>query len=123
MKLLNIIINNNNKLQARKNLVNILQAAVTKRRKKREATQGLPKTDMLDNLLDAEDEIGKKLDDEEIIDTLVMYLNAGHESSGHVTMWATLLLQSHPEYLKIAKVAISRIFLTILKIYCCLAVF
>ncbi|XP_076936496.1 ent-kaurenoic acid oxidase 1-like isoform X1 [Bidens hawaiensis] len=90
-------------LKARKNLVNILQAAVTKRRKKREATQGLPKTDMLDNLLDAEDEIGKKLDDEEIIDTLVMYLNAGHESSGHVTMWATLLLQSHPEYLKIAK--------------------
>ncbi|KAI7998012.1 Ent-kaurenoic acid oxidase 2 [Camellia lanceoleosa] len=27
--------------------------------------------------------------------TLIMYLNAGHDSSGHITMWATLLLQDH----------------------------
>ncbi|KAK9065389.1 hypothetical protein SSX86_016772 [Deinandra increscens subsp. villosa] len=90
-------------LKARKNLVTILQAAVSERRKKREAAQGMSKKDMLDALLDTEDENGKKLDDEEIIDTLVMYLNAGHESSGHITMWSTILLQSHPEYLKKAK--------------------
>ncbi|KAM0050193.1 putative ent-kaurenoic acid monooxygenase [Helianthus debilis subsp. tardiflorus] len=90
-------------LKARKKLVTILQASVSERRKKREENQGMSKRDMLDALLETEDENGKKLDDEEIIDTLVMYLNAGHESSGHVTMWATIFLQSHPEYFKIAK--------------------
>ncbi|GJU45764.1 Ent-kaurenoic acid oxidase [Tanacetum coccineum] len=90
-------------LKARKNLVAILQAIVTERRKIREETKGMAKQDMLDNLLDTRDDHGIKLTDEEIIDILVMYLNAGHESSGHVTMWATVLLQSHPEYFQIAK--------------------
>nr|XP_043624403.1 ent-kaurenoic acid oxidase 1-like [Erigeron canadensis] len=90
-------------LKARKNLVAILQAVVSRRRKQREATQGMSKKDMLDALLDTSDEKGRKLDDEEIIDTLVMYLNAGHESSGHITMWATIFLQSHPEIFQKAK--------------------
>nr|GME03916.1 ent-kaurenoic acid oxidase 2-like [Ipomoea batatas] len=47
--------------------------------------------------MEVKDENVKELDDEEIIDVLVMYLNAGHESSGHITMWAVLLLQKHPE--------------------------
>lgn len=82
----------------------ILQAIVTERRKKRETNLGISKKDMLDNLLKTADENGRKLDDEEIIDTLVMYLNAGHESSGHITMWSAILLQSHPEFFRIAKV-------------------
>jgi len=59
---------------------------------------------MLDNLIDVKDENGRVLDDEEIIDLLLMYLNAGHESSGHLTMWATILMQEHPEILQKAKV-------------------
>lgn len=59
---------------------------------------------MMDALMEVEDENRKKLDDEEIIDILIMYLNAGHESSGHITMWATVFLQEHQEYLQIAKV-------------------
>lgn len=59
---------------------------------------------MMDALLDVEDENGRRLTDEEIIDILVMYLNAGHESSGHTTMWATLFLQGHPEFFQKAKV-------------------
>lgn len=59
---------------------------------------------MMDALLDVEDENGRKLEDEEIIDVLVMYLNAGHESSGHTMMWATIFLQEHPEFLEKAKV-------------------
>lgn len=90
-------------LKARKNLVAKLQAIVHERRKIREETQGMTKKDMLDALLDTEDENGKKLDDEEIIDTLVMYLNAGHESSGHITMWSTVFLQENPEYFQKAK--------------------
>ncbi|KAK1286040.1 Ent-kaurenoic acid oxidase 2 [Acorus calamus] len=49
------------------------------------------------------DENGRSLTDEEVIDVLIMYLNAGHESSGHITMWTTVLLQEHPEFLEKAK--------------------
>ncbi|XP_031125955.1 ent-kaurenoic acid oxidase 1-like [Ipomoea triloba] len=92
-------------LKARKRLVAIFQSVVDERREKRRNNlNGLnEKKDMMDRLMEVKDENGKMLDDEEIIDIMVMYLNAGHESSGHITMWATLLLQSHPEAFKKAK--------------------
>jgi ent-kaurenoic acid hydroxylase len=65
---------------------------------------------MMDALLDVEDEDGRKLTDEEIIDVLLMYLNAGHESSGHTMMWATILIQEHPEVFQKAKVLSLRSF-------------
>lgn len=83
----------------------VFQSVVDQRRKEREENVHYKKTrDMIDGLMDAEDENGKKLDDEQIIDTMLMYLNAGHESSGHTTMWATLYLQQHPEIFQKAKV-------------------
>lgn len=90
--------------QARKNLVATLQATVDERRQRERENSSAREKDMLDALLHVEDENGRKLTDEEIIDLLIMYLNAGHESSGHVTMWATLLLQGHPEIFQRAKV-------------------
>ncbi|KAL4367809.1 hypothetical protein GQ457_05G031410 [Hibiscus cannabinus] len=91
-------------LQARKNLVAAFQSVVTKRRMQRKSnTYSTKKKDMLDALIDVKDEKGKTLDDEEIIDIMLMYLNAGHESSGHTTMWAAVFLQQHPECLQIAK--------------------
>ncbi|KAL7125999.1 hypothetical protein ABFS83_14G155000 [Erythranthe nasuta] len=90
-------------LKARKKLVEVLQATVTSRRNLRGENPPKAKKDMMDALMEAEDENGRKLDDEEIIDVLVMYLNAGHESSGHITMWATLFLQKHPDVFKRAK--------------------
>ncbi|KDP26990.1 hypothetical protein JCGZ_22182 [Jatropha curcas] len=93
-------------LKARKNLVAVFQSVVNERRNQRMDGRRLvssKKKDMMDALLDVEDEKGQKLSDEEIIDILLMYLNAGHESSGHITMWATIFLQAHPEYLKKAK--------------------
>ncbi|KAL3833003.1 hypothetical protein ACJIZ3_007739 [Penstemon smallii] len=92
-----------NSLKARKRLVAILQAVVTERRERRKSSETTVKKDMLDALLDAKDEYGRMLNDEEVIDVLVMYLNAGHESSGHITMWATVLIQTHPEVFKRAK--------------------
>jgi ent-kaurenoic acid hydroxylase len=59
---------------------------------------------MMDRLIAVEGEGGRRLDDDEIIDILVMYLNAGHESSGHITMWATVFLQENPDILAKAKV-------------------
>ncbi|GFY92072.1 ent-kaurenoic acid hydroxylase 2 [Actinidia rufa] len=86
--------------QARKNLVAIFQSIVDERREWR---KNGPKEDMMDAMLNVEDENGRRLSDEEIIDILVMYLNAGHESSGHVTMWAILFLQEHPQVFQNAK--------------------
>lgn len=90
-------------LKARKKLVAIFQSIVDERRGRREKRGSGEKKDMMDILLQVEDENGRKLNDEEIIDVLVMYLNAGHESSGHITMWATYFLQKHPEVFKRAK--------------------
>ncbi|GMP42431.1 hypothetical protein CsSME_00012184 [Camellia sinensis var. sinensis] len=90
-------------LKARKNLVAIFQSIVDDRREQRKNNAPTPKKDMMDAMMDIEDENGRRLSDEDIIDTLVMYLNAGHESSGHITMWATLFLQEHPEVFQRAK--------------------
>lgn len=77
---------------------------MTERRIAREKRETRAKKDMMDNLLDIKDENGRQLNDEEIIDTLVMYLNAGHESSGHISMWAAVLLQENPDIFRQAKV-------------------
>ncbi|KAL2478273.1 Ent-kaurenoic acid oxidase 2 [Forsythia ovata] len=90
-------------LKARKKLVATLQSVVDQRREQRKKNQPTAKKDMMDALMDVEDENGRKLNDDEIIDVLVMYLNAGHESSGHITMWATLFLQKNPDIFKRAK--------------------
>ncbi|PAN50390.1 hypothetical protein PAHAL_9G517100 [Panicum hallii] len=89
--------------KARKKLVSVLQGALNERRVA--TTKGLPKSnmDMMDRLIEAEDEHGRRLDDEEIIDILIMYLIAGHESSAHISMWATVFLQENPEIFAKAK--------------------
>lgn len=80
------------------------KSIVDERRKQKNSCVSIKKKDMLDALLEVEDENGRKLTDEEIIDVLLMYLNAGHESSGHTAMWATIFLEEHPEFLQKAKV-------------------
>lgn len=60
---------------------------------------------MIDLLIEAEDENGKKLEDVHIIDLLIINLLAGHESSAHASMWAVLYLNQHPEMLQKAKVS------------------
>jgi ent-kaurenoic acid hydroxylase len=90
-------------LKARRKLVKILQAVMDKRRAMEKSNLSEENTDMVDLLMEVEDENGRKLDDEEIIDVMLMYLNAGHESSAHATMWAALFLRNHPEYFQKAK--------------------
>ncbi|XWS74697.1 hypothetical protein CRYUN_Cryun01aG0020200 [Craigia yunnanensis] len=96
-------------LRARKNLVRVFQSVVNERRNQRKTNNSTKKQDMLDSLIDVKDEKGETLDDEEIIDIMLMYLNAGHESSGHTIMWATIFLQQHPEFLEKAKAEQERI--------------
>lgn len=82
----------------------IFQSIVSDRRNRKKDNPQTTKKDMMDALLEIEDENGRTLSDEEIIDVLIMYLNAGHESSAHVTMWATVKLQENPEIFQRAKV-------------------
>ncbi|XP_059651715.1 ent-kaurenoic acid oxidase 2-like [Cornus florida] len=90
-------------LKARKKLVAVFQSIVDERRERRRSHLPTSRKDMMDALMEVEDEKGRRLNDEEIIDVLLMYLNAGHESSGHITMWATLFLQGNPELFQRAK--------------------
>ncbi|XP_050205508.1 ent-kaurenoic acid oxidase 1-like [Mercurialis annua] len=90
-------------LKARKNLVCVLQIVVNARREEKKEKRRSKDDDMLDRLLDVEDENSRKMSNEEIIDLLLMYLNAGHESFAHVTMWATVFLQEHPQCFRKAK--------------------
>ncbi|MBA0796584.1 hypothetical protein Gohar_007344 [Gossypium harknessii] len=85
--------------QARKMLVKILQGVLDERR----VNDPSGKKGMIDLLMEIEDENGQKLPDEDIIDLLLMFLLAGHESSAHVAMWAILYLHNNPEILKKAK--------------------
>lgn len=90
-------------LKARKKLVSVLQGVLNERRAATAKGFTRSSMDMMDRLIEVEDEHGRRLDDEEIIDILIMYLNAGHESSGHITMWATVFLQENPEIFAKAK--------------------
>ena len=103
-------------LGARRRLVSVLQGVLDERRAST-AKAGFARSggmDMMDRLIEAEDEHGRRLDDDEIIDILIMYLNAGHESSGHITMWATVFLQENPDIFAKAKVLLD-LFVTIME--------
>ncbi|KAH0974274.1 hypothetical protein GBA52_016173 [Prunus armeniaca] len=90
-------------LKARKKMAKIIQDVVDERRARKANNLSRERTDLMDLLMEAEDENGKTLDNEEIIDIILMYLNAGHESSAHATLWAILFLHEHPEYYQKAK--------------------
>jgi ent-kaurenoic acid hydroxylase len=91
-------------LKARKKLVSVLQGVLDERRAASAGRFARTNMDMMDRLIEVKDEYGRMLEDDDIIDILIMYLNAGHESSGHITMWATVLMQENPEVLARAKV-------------------
>lgn len=90
--------------KAKKHLDVVFRSVVDQRRKERMEGVDRKFRDMIDELIDSEDESGKKLDDEAITDIMVMYTNNGHESSAHTTMWATIYLENHPEIFQKAKV-------------------
>uniref|UniRef100_A0A5B6YW95 Uncharacterized protein n=1 Tax=Davidia involucrata TaxID=16924 RepID=A0A5B6YW95_DAVIN len=90
-------------LKARKKLVEIFQAVFDERIAMRKNNKSNEKRDMLHLLIEAEDVDGGKLSAEEIIDLLIIYLNAGHESSSLTAMWAVMFLEQHPQYFQKAK--------------------
>jgi cytochrome P450 len=58
------------------------------------------RTDVLSMLIDARDERGKSLSDEEIRDEIVTLLFAGHETTATALSWAFCRILQHPEVLR-----------------------
>ncbi|XP_002966472.2 ent-kaurenoic acid oxidase 2 [Selaginella moellendorffii] len=52
--------------------------------------------DTLSMLLDATDEGGQPLEDDQIVDLIMSFMNAGHESTAHLVTWLAILLKEHP---------------------------
>ncbi|KAH1106536.1 hypothetical protein J1N35_010304 [Gossypium stocksii] len=87
-------------LKAKKQLVKLAKDELDERRRKTVAER---KKGMVDLLMEAENEIGEKLEDEHIIDLLLLILFSGRETVAHTAMWATIYLHHHPEILQKAK--------------------
>jgi len=61
----------------------------------------------MDSLMEVKDEEGKQLGDEDIIDLLLVFLLAGHESSAHGILWTIIYLTQHSNFFERAKVSVS----------------
>ncbi|XWS62112.1 hypothetical protein CRYUN_Cryun07bG0183400 [Craigia yunnanensis] len=92
-------------LRARKMLVKIFQGVLDERKVRHKIADHDPneKKGMIDLFIEVEDEKGQKLEDEEIVNLLLLFLIAGHESSATAVTWATIFLHDNPETLKKAK--------------------
>ncbi|KAG7955770.1 hypothetical protein I3843_11G089100 [Carya illinoinensis] len=97
-------------LKARKKLVKIFQTVLDKKREmtKNDSIDNNPtemQKDMMDLLLGVKDEDGRQLEDEDIIDLLLVFMLAGHESesSAHGALWAVIYMSQHPEIFMKAK--------------------
>ncbi|GMY29796.1 beta-amyrin 11-oxidase-like [Fagus crenata] len=92
-------------LKARKKLVKIFQSVLEKKRStsQNSMNQADEKKDMMDLLMGVKDEDGKQLEDLDIIDLLIVFMLAGHESSAHGALWAIIYMSQNPETFKKAK--------------------
>ncbi|KAF3965434.1 hypothetical protein CMV_010373 [Castanea mollissima] len=92
-------------LKARKKLVKIFQSVLDKKRAtmKDNTNQTDAKKDMMDLLMGVKDEDGRQLEDLDIIDLLIVFMLAGHESSAHGALWSVIYLSENPEVFKKAK--------------------
>ncbi|CAJ1929061.1 unnamed protein product [Sphenostylis stenocarpa] len=89
-------------LKARKKLTKLLQGLVDRKRRNNNA-KTKTKKDMMDLLMEVKDEEGRQLEDEDIIDLLLVFLLAGHESSAHGILWTIIYLTQHSHLFQRAK--------------------
>ena len=87
-------------------LVKIVQSVLDERKARNKIAHHDPneKKGMIYLFMEVEDEKGQKLEDEEIVNLLLLFLIAGHGSSASAVTWATIFLHDNPETLKKAKV-------------------
>ncbi|KAH7514372.1 hypothetical protein FEM48_Zijuj11G0082600 [Ziziphus jujuba var. spinosa] len=95
-------------LKARKKLVKIFQSILDEKKATKSYQLPNAKKDLMGLLLGVEDEDGWTLEDEVIIDLLLSYLLAGHESSAHGILWTVIYLLQNPQVLQKAKEIMKR---------------
>ena len=54
----------------------------------------------MDGLMQVEDDIGKRLSDQEVIDNIVTLVVAGYSSTALTSTWALYFLAKHPNVLE-----------------------
>ncbi|XP_027336882.1 beta-amyrin 11-oxidase-like [Abrus precatorius] len=89
-------------LKARKKLAKVVRCVVDERRMMIKSGQ-MENKDLIDILLQVKGDKGQKLEDEDIIDLLLGFLFAAHETTGQGMMWSTIYLSQHPDIMKKAK--------------------
>lgn len=73
---------------------------VQRRRRRREGTvDDATSRDLMSGLMEMEDEQGKKLCDDEVVDNIVSLIVAGYESTSNAMMWAVYHLAKWPHAL------------------------
>ncbi|XP_004510261.1 beta-amyrin 11-oxidase-like [Cicer arietinum] len=90
-------------LQARMKLNKVVESIIEERRKMIENGKIREKKYFVDILLEMDDDMGQKLEDGVIIDSLVMLLFGGHETSATTMMLSITYLTQNPLCLKKAK--------------------
>lgn len=90
-------------LKARKKLVKLLKGLVDHKRRNNNNEKQQTKKDLMELLMEARDDEGEKLEDEDIIDLLLLFLLAGHESSAYGVLWSVINLTNHPHVFERAK--------------------
>ncbi|KAL9447423.1 hypothetical protein AB3S75_014985 [Citrus x aurantiifolia] len=90
-------------LKARKMLVKILQKVVDERKAMKKNGEQTAKRGMIDLMMEIEDESGKMLKDEDIVDLLIVFLLGAYDGTTHTVMWVIIYLCRNPQILQQAK--------------------
>uniref|UniRef100_A0A804LIA5 Ent-kaurenoic acid oxidase 1 n=1 Tax=Zea mays TaxID=4577 RepID=A0A804LIA5_MAIZE len=84
----------------RRKLDAVFREEVQRRRRRREGTvDDATSRDLMSGLMEMEDEQGKKLCDDEVVDNIVSLIVAGYESTSNAMMWAVYHLAKSPHAL------------------------
>jgi cytochrome P450 len=79
-------------LRSRKRLNKVIQSIISERR-----AHPIDSTDLLQMLLDAQDEHGTRMTDEQLRDEIMTLFMAGHETTANALCWTWYLLAQNPE--------------------------
>ncbi|KAK1550042.1 hypothetical protein Q3G72_012741 [Acer saccharum] len=85
--------------QCRKKLEAIFRVELEKK-KNRTGIDQTTNIDLMDGLMQVEDDIGKRLSDQEVIDNIVTLVVAGYSSTALTSTWALYFLAKHPNVLE-----------------------
>lgn len=85
------------KWQCRKKLEAIFRVQLEKKKNQSGAEKS---NDLMDGLMQIEDDEGKKLSDQEVLDNIVSLVIAGYQSTSLSSMWALYFLAKFPNVLE-----------------------